>query len=348
MEKKISTWLSQLACLGVKTNRQRGCAASQSVDLLRGAGGEVVADRDHLLAGGDLRLELLEETEQVETVARLGGHRAHLARVHPQRCEQVLRAVTDVLVLAPSGPCGPCRRIRPRRRLRLDAGLLVDRDDQCPLRRIEVEPAYLRACASKSGPSSLITHCSSRCGLISAARRISCACDSDMPTRSASSRCVQRSRRSPSGVSPGRVQAIAINRARVCGPCTSGRPGRGASRRPAIPSASKRRRHFFTVCSEQPTSFAILAAERPSAAASTIRARSTARRSAVRERVIRSSSRRSSTPILICFAGAAISIASIVAHKDDDLFDREPLDPATGNELTGATTRCRGSAGSRS
>jgi len=35
-------------------------------DLVGGAGGEVVADRDHLLAGGDLRLELVEEAEQVE------------------------------------------------------------------------------------------------------------------------------------------------------------------------------------------------------------------------------------------------------------------------------------------
>src|SRR6266540_6462345 len=149
-----------------------------------------------------------------------------------------------------------------------------------------------------------------------------------MPTCSASSRCVQRSRRSPSGVSVGRVQASAINFARVCGPCTSGRPGRGASRRPGSPSASKRRRHFFTVCSEQPTSLAILAAERPSAAASTIRARSTARRSAVRERTIRSNTRRSSTLIPICFAAAAISIASIVAQQDDDVFDREQPVPA--------------------
>jgi hypothetical protein len=94
----------------------------------------------------------------------------------------------------------------------------------------------------------------------------------------------------------------------------------------------------LTVCSEQPTSDAILAAERPSAAASTIRARSTARRSAVHERTTRSNTRRSSTPIPIRFAGAAIPIASIVAHKDDDLFDRKHTVPATENELTGATT----------
>ena len=49
--------------------------------------------------------------------------------------------------------------------------------------------------------------------------------------------------------------------------------------------------------------------ERPSAAASTIRARTTAQRSAVRERTIRSNSRRSSTPIPIRFAAAAIPIA---------------------------------------
>jgi hypothetical protein len=200
-------------------------------------------------------------------------------------------------------------------------------------------PHTKAAFASKSGPSSLITHCSSRCGLISAARRISCACDSLIPTWAASSECVQRVRRSPSTVSGGRVQASAIRRARTRGPCTSGRPGRGASRRPARPSASKRRRHFFTVRSEQPTSPAIRAAERPSPAASTIRARSTARRSALRERTIRSSSRRSSAPISIRFAAAAISISSIVAHQDDNLFDRKQPVPANGTELTGATTR---------
>src|SRR5262249_18167703 len=89
---------------------------------------------------------------------------------------------------------------------------------------------------------------------------------------------------------------------------------------------------------EQPSSLAIRAAERPSAAASTIRARSTIRRSAVRERTIRSNRRRSSAPTTIRFAAAAISIASIVAQQDDDLFDRTPPDPAYENELTGATT----------
>ena len=140
------------------------------------------------------------------------------------------------------------------------------------------------------------------------------------------------------GGGEGRVQASAISFARVCGPCTSGRPGRGESTNPARPSRSKRERHFHTVRSEQPTSPAIRAAERPSTAPSTIRARSTARRSAVRERTSRSNSRRSSAPIPIRFALAATSIASIVAHQDDDSFDREQPDPASQNELTGATT----------
>ena len=48
----------------LKAPARMGC--QPVLDLLGAAGGEVVADRDHLLAGGDLRLELVEEAEQVE------------------------------------------------------------------------------------------------------------------------------------------------------------------------------------------------------------------------------------------------------------------------------------------
>jgi hypothetical protein len=103
---------------------------------------EVVAARDQLPASRELRLELVEETEQIETVARLGEHRAHLAGVHPQRGEQVW--VPSRTYRAHSArPRRPCVRVRPRRRLGLDAALLVQRDDQRPLGRIELEAAYL-------------------------------------------------------------------------------------------------------------------------------------------------------------------------------------------------------------
>src|SRR5262249_61410198 len=61
---------------------------------------EVVADRDHFPAGGDLALELIEEAEQVEAVARLRGHRGHLSCGPPPRSGPVLGGGPAVLVLA--------------------------------------------------------------------------------------------------------------------------------------------------------------------------------------------------------------------------------------------------------
>src|SRR5262249_31645338 len=174
--------------------------------------------------------------------------------------------------------------------------------------------------------------------------RISCACDSDIPTASASSRCVQRSRRSPPAVGEGRVQASAISFARVRGPGTSGRPGRGASTNPATPSASKRRRHSPAVPPHHPAPPTPPPPPRPRprppppARAATPPPPPPPRGPAARARTSRSNSRRSSAPITIRFALAATSIASIVAHQDDDSFDREAPDPASQNELTGATT----------
>src|SRR5262249_27715826 len=117
---------------------------------------EVVADRDHFPAGGDLALELIEGAEQVEAVAGLRGHRGHLSRGDPQRREQVLGAVPAVLVLAPRRLAGPRLHVGARRRLRLYARLLVDRDDQRPLRRVEVEPAHLGGLGVEVGAE--VTH----------------------------------------------------------------------------------------------------------------------------------------------------------------------------------------------
>ena len=140
MEKKISTWLSQLACLGVKTNCQRGVVCEPLLDLGGGAGGEVVGDGDHLRGRRGSRLR----AGRGSGAGRSGCVFWRASRSTSPLCtlktgEQVLCAVADVLVLAPeraspgrvcaSGrglvPWPGCRSFRRSRRpasLRADRG----------------------------------------------------------------------------------------------------------------------------------------------------------------------------------------------------------------------------------
>ena len=71
--------------LGGKDEAPAGMVGEPVAHFRGRPGGEVVADRDHLLAGRDLALELVEEAEQVEAVARLRGldrrRRAHRGRI---------------------------------------------------------------------------------------------------------------------------------------------------------------------------------------------------------------------------------------------------------------------------
>src|SRR5450755_4999450 len=67
--------------------------------------------------------------------------------MHPQRGEQVHRAITGVLVITP-GALALARhrqRVRARQPLRLDRGLLIDREHQRILRRVDVQAAHLAA-----------------------------------------------------------------------------------------------------------------------------------------------------------------------------------------------------------
>ena len=114
IEKGISTWLSQLA-LGVKTDRQRGWSSSESLTSC-----VVRVKRLSLIAITSLPVGISASSwsrkrSRSKRLRVFGGYRAHLARVHPRRREQVLSAVASVLVLAPrraglpGATCMSCR-----------------------------------------------------------------------------------------------------------------------------------------------------------------------------------------------------------------------------------------------
>ena len=98
-----STRLSQDAEVGVKCRRQRGRLASQSWIEPRLVGLQVVEHEVHVEAGGQRRLDLIQEGAELHrAVAPLAGA-DHRARPHVERGEQVERAVPLVVVGAPLG-----------------------------------------------------------------------------------------------------------------------------------------------------------------------------------------------------------------------------------------------------
>src|SRR5215210_6531492 len=140
IEKNSSIWLSQEAWVGVKWKVQRGWAASQAltsglVDL------EVVEDCVHLLAGGDLVLEPVEEVDELDPAVAVVDLADHLAAVDEQGGEQRLDPVTAVLELAPRRLAGLRGQLLANRLLGLDRGLLVERDDERVLGRAQVQAA---------------------------------------------------------------------------------------------------------------------------------------------------------------------------------------------------------------
>ena len=162
---------------------------------------------------------------------------------------------------------------------RLDLGLLVDAQHDGPLGRVEVEPddvgdlghqGRVGAELEGLGPVGLEAAAPARPGRPWTGSR--------PPLRHALAAPVGRAlgRRERLGQDP-----LAQPRARTC----RGRPGWGASARPARPCSLKRRRHSSTVGIDTPSSSATSTLAAPSAARRTIRARITMRCSVVPARV---------------------------------------------------------------
>jgi len=140
------------------------------------------------LSGGNLVLEAVEEGDEVKAVARLGGHPRDLAGMHLKRREEVLGSVAHVLVVAPGGLGGRWGAVGAHEPLGLDSGLLVDRDDDRVLGRVEIETADLGGLRVEVGPKLGHHPVPVRWGRISPAARMRCAWDSERPTASPSSR----------------------------------------------------------------------------------------------------------------------------------------------------------------
>ena len=143
MENKISTWLSQLACLGVKTNCQREWVCERLARPRGGAVGGSSATVDvHLPAGGTRLPSWSRKRSKVERPAGVsGGHRAHLAAVTRRQANRFRVPSRMNSCSRRAGFAGRSRRPVasapwPARRS------FVDRDDQRPFGRIQVEPAH--------------------------------------------------------------------------------------------------------------------------------------------------------------------------------------------------------------
>ena len=140
LAKKPSTALSQEAEVGVKWKVQRGWRASQCTDLGMLVGGVVVDDGVDQLAGRDLRLDGVEEADELLMPMALHAAADHRAVQHVERGEQGGGAVALVVVRHGAAAALLHRQARLGAVQRLDLALLVDRQHDGVGGRIDVEP----------------------------------------------------------------------------------------------------------------------------------------------------------------------------------------------------------------
>ena len=144
--------------------------------------GAVVHHQVDLQLGRDPLVDALQETNEVGGRVRrgiLGGE--HLPRGHVERSEQgVEHPVTHVLRLPP-GPLARHRRAaRTGRGASRDVLLLVHRQHQGVIGRVQIQPAHLRSALQNSGLSVRVIHERTRCGLMSKSARIRPICDAEI------------------------------------------------------------------------------------------------------------------------------------------------------------------------
>ena len=139
LAKKPSTALSQEAEVGVKWKVKRGCRSSQARHLGMLVGGVVVDDHVDRLAGRDLALDLVEKADELLMPVALHALADDLALQHVERGEQRRRAVALVVVGHRPAAALLHRQARLGAVERLDLRLLVDRQHQRMLGRIDIE-----------------------------------------------------------------------------------------------------------------------------------------------------------------------------------------------------------------
>ena len=141
IEKKISTWLSHDACFGVNWKLPARMCLQAPVYVLGTAGGEVVGDRDDLLALEDrdlllerIRSKRLRVFEGIASTSPSWTFKQANRHCVPLRLYSCSRRAGLPGAAGRSGLVGA---------LGLDPGLLVNRDDQHVLRRVNVQAADL-------------------------------------------------------------------------------------------------------------------------------------------------------------------------------------------------------------
>src|SRR6266478_3505882 len=139
MPNQISTWLSQLAEVGVKWKVTLGCAANQASFFLWVE--RFVEDDMDLAIGRVLGDEFGHECLEIDALLGLGGLAASEAGGDFERREQVDRAMPFVGAFeALNNLAAAGQHIPPGPLQRLDRRLLVDAQDQRMFRRVQVEP----------------------------------------------------------------------------------------------------------------------------------------------------------------------------------------------------------------
>src|SRR3954453_22697854 len=94
--KSRSTRLSQELLVGVKCRWKRGVADEPAADLGGFVGGVVVQDEVHVVLGGDLAVELVEELAELGGAVLAVQAAVDVAGGHIECGEQAGRAVADV------------------------------------------------------------------------------------------------------------------------------------------------------------------------------------------------------------------------------------------------------------
>ena len=138
LAKKPSTALSQEAEVGVKWNVKRGWRASQAAPWVL-VDGVVVEDGVDDLAGRDLRLDGVEEADELLMPVALHAAADDLAFEHVERREQGRGAVALIIVGHGAAAAWLQRQARLGAVERLDLPLLVDAEHDRMRRRIDVE-----------------------------------------------------------------------------------------------------------------------------------------------------------------------------------------------------------------
>jgi hypothetical protein len=223
---------------------------------------------------------LVHERHQIGRRPRrpAGGH--DLAPVPLPRAEQRLRPVPGVFELPPPLAARSRRAIGEAPFERLHAGLFIDRQDDAPRRRLQVQLGNRRHLLPKRGIGAVHPALDPMRLEIDVGQEALVAAPADVLDEAAArgflDQLGDRARRLAARPITG-SQARAINSKRVTGPNLGGGPGRGRSCNPASPWRWKRFRQRSTVRGCTPSHRAVATALMPSALARMMRARRASR-----------------------------------------------------------------------